>query len=92
MHKEAPGANMTYRGHMKNGVAVLDEPASLPDGTRVRVEIDPPQDDFWATKTVQDLAHEQGVPPLQSLEDLAGEWPAEDSIDEFLALVHKARR
>jgi hypothetical protein len=31
---------MTYRGHIRNGVAVLDEPAHLPDGTAVRVEVD----------------------------------------------------
>lgn len=29
---------MTLRGHVKNGVIVLDEPAQLPDGTEVRVE------------------------------------------------------
>jgi len=30
---------MTYRGHMENGVVVLDEPAALPEGTRVYVEL-----------------------------------------------------
>ena len=29
---------MTYRGHIKNGVVVLDKPAKLPDGTPVRVQ------------------------------------------------------
>jgi len=29
---------MNYRGHVKNGVVVFDDPASLPDGTVVRVE------------------------------------------------------
>ena len=29
---------MTYRGHVENGVVVLDDPASLPDGVKVRVE------------------------------------------------------
>lgn len=28
---------MTCRGHVKNGVIVLDEPAELPDGTKVEV-------------------------------------------------------
>ena len=28
---------MTYRGHVKNGVVVLDEPAELPDGMAVVV-------------------------------------------------------
>jgi hypothetical protein len=30
---------MTIRGHIENGVVVLDEPANVPDGTVVRVEI-----------------------------------------------------
>jgi hypothetical protein len=29
---------MTYRGHIENGAVVLDEPAPLPDGVKVRVE------------------------------------------------------
>jgi hypothetical protein len=28
---------MTYKGHVKNGVIVLDEPSDLPDGTQVEV-------------------------------------------------------
>lgn len=28
---------MTYRGHVKNGVIVLDEPADLPEGMEVMV-------------------------------------------------------
>ncbi len=28
---------MTYKGHVKNGVVVLDEPAGLPDGAEVEV-------------------------------------------------------
>ncbi len=29
---------MTYRGHVKNGVVVLDEPTNLPDGVLVSVQ------------------------------------------------------
>jgi hypothetical protein len=29
---------MTYRGHVENGVVVLDEPAALAEGTEVAVE------------------------------------------------------
>jgi hypothetical protein len=29
---------MTYRGHIKNGVAVLEGGAILPEGTEVRIE------------------------------------------------------
>lgn len=30
--------SMTYRGHIKNGVVVLDEPVELPEGLEVRIE------------------------------------------------------
>lgn len=30
---------MTYKGHIKNGVVVLDEPVNLPDGAEVDVEV-----------------------------------------------------
>jgi hypothetical protein len=29
---------MVYKGHVKNGVVVFDEPAPLPEGAEVRVE------------------------------------------------------
>jgi len=29
---------MTYKGHVKNGTVVFDEPVQLPEGTVVRVE------------------------------------------------------
>ncbi len=29
---------MSFRGHVRNGVVVLEAPAALPDGTEVRVE------------------------------------------------------
>jgi len=32
---------MVYRGHVKNGVVVLDSPSVLPEGVEVRVEIVP---------------------------------------------------
>lgn len=30
---------MTYRGHIKNGQIVLEAPASLPEGSEVKVEV-----------------------------------------------------
>ncbi len=30
---------MTYRGHIENGVVVLDEPVELPEGAEVRVDL-----------------------------------------------------
>lgn len=34
---------MLLEGHVQNGQIVLDEPADLPDGARVRVEVVPPK-------------------------------------------------
>jgi len=30
---------MSYRGHMENGVVVLDEPAAIAEGAKVRVDV-----------------------------------------------------
>ena len=32
---------MSYRGHIKNGMIVLDEPTALPEGAEVRVQVVP---------------------------------------------------
>lgn len=32
---------MTYRGHIRNGVIVIDEPVELPEGAEVRVDVVP---------------------------------------------------
>ena len=58
---------MTYRGQIKNGVAVLDSPVALPDGTRVRVEVETAQSEFKMGKSVEELAREQGVKPVSDL-------------------------
>ena len=34
---------MIYRGHVKNGVVLVDEPAALPEGAEVRVELVQPR-------------------------------------------------
>ncbi|HUW61295.1 MAG TPA: hypothetical protein VMZ06_09835 [Candidatus Bathyarchaeia archaeon] len=30
---------MAYKGHLKNGMIVIDEPVNLPEGTEVRIEV-----------------------------------------------------
>ena len=32
---------MVYKGHVENGVIVLDEPAEMPEGMQVRVDFEP---------------------------------------------------
>jgi hypothetical protein len=82
---------MTYHGRIKNGVAVLDTPVTLPDGTRVRVEVETAGSKFWSGKTVEELAREQGIGPITNLAKLAIDWPKEDSVDELLSLVREVR-
>jgi hypothetical protein len=36
---------MRYKGHVKNGTVVLDEPVALPEGTRVEVAVAAPSGD-----------------------------------------------
>ena len=83
---------MTFRGYVRNGVAVLDTPVPLPDGTPIRVEVERVSSDFWQNKDAEQLAREQGVKPIGDISELAGDWPEEDSIDEFLAFIREGRR
>lgn len=62
---------MTYRGHIKNGVAVLDAQIKLPDGTPVQVDIQPSDSDFWRGKNVEETAQEQSSILLPTLTN----WP-----------------
>jgi len=83
---------MTYRGHMRNGVAVLDTPVDLPDGTPVRIEVERLDAAFWRNNGVAEIAQDQDVRALGSLDELAGDWPEEDSVDELLKLIREVRR
>jgi hypothetical protein len=47
---------------------------------------------FWQGFSIEGLAEEQGVTPLTSLDELAGEWPEGDDIDEFLQSLREWRR
>ena len=84
---------MIYHGHIRNGVTVFDEPVNLPEGTPVRVEVaEFAGRDFWRAQTAEELARDQGVKRFAGPADVAGDWPPEDSTEQFLAFVHEARR
>lgn len=83
---------MTYRGHIKNGVAIIEAAVPLPDGTPVRVEVEAAGSDFWRRKSVSELAQEQGAHPVSDPSDLTIDWPAEDSLEDLFELVREARR
>ncbi len=46
---------MTYRGHVQNGVIVLNDPITLPDGTEVRVSPLPKRRSGKAAKGTRSL-------------------------------------
>lgn len=82
---------MTYKGHIKNGVAVLDEPVRLPEGAQVRIQLDRLEPGFWENKSAEQLAQEQLKGICTDPGDIAGDWPAGESVDDFIALIKRAR-
>jgi hypothetical protein len=82
---------VTYRGHIKNGVAVLEGHTALPEGTAVVIQ---PAGTFGFNDnlSIAQLIERQQVRPVSDASELAGDWPNEDSIDEFLAAVREDRR
>lgn len=46
---------MTYRGHVENGVVVLDEPAKLPEGAEVRIELAEPAEERTLYEQMKDV-------------------------------------
>lgn len=87
---------------VENGIIKPEQDIPLRDGDRgiLRVtgpirsnenpRIDPKE--FWKNKTIEELAAEQGVRPINDIAELRGDWPPEDSIDEFLSEVRKGRK
>lgn len=48
--------------------------------------------DFWEDRTLEEMAHAQGVTPIQSIEELSADfWPETESLDEFITTVRKWR-
>ena len=53
----------------------------------------PPAGEFWRHQTVEELAAEQGVEPIQGIAELRGDfWPGDESTDDFLAWLREVRR
>lgn len=81
---------MIFHGYIRNGMAVPDSPITIPDGTRVRVELMERDAQFYRDNTIEMLAHEQGISTPELPQPI--DWPQEDSIDEFLQLLREVRR
>ena len=70
--------------------------AELDDQGRIKIlELESVEDaefaagrSFWDLPTLDELTEEQGIEPVERLEDLAsGFWPEDESVDEFLAAI-----
>jgi hypothetical protein len=46
-------------------------------------KIEPAVAEFWQAASFEELARQQGVRPVERLEDLLGGWPEEDVNDGF---------
>ena len=54
---------MTYRGHVENGVVVLDQPLALPDGTQENIEpANPPRSRTLAERLHRVIGAAKGLP------------------------------
>jgi hypothetical protein len=47
---------------------------------------------FWESLSLEELAEQQGVPPVQDLQKLAQLWPVDDNPDELLRFILQERR
>jgi hypothetical protein len=56
---------MVYRGHVQNGVVVLDEALSLPEGAEVQVAIVPPstEESTLGSRLMKFAGRLEGLPP-----------------------------
>jgi predicted DNA-binding antitoxin AbrB/MazE fold protein len=95
-----------FRGIFEEGVVRPIEPVDLPDGTevefRARLRTPVKQDDidgrsgeFWRARSLDELAAEQGVRPIKSIDELAARWPDDDpadSVDEFIRHLREWRK
>jgi len=48
--------------------------------------------DFWESKTLEQLIQAQQTQPITDIADLAGSWPEEESVDDFIEYIYQQRR
>ncbi len=54
-------------------------------------ESDPRYGGFWDNLSAEELAKRQGVGPVEDMSKLVGDWPPEDSIEDFFKFVREVR-
>jgi hypothetical protein len=47
--------------------------------------------DFWEPKTLEQLIQAQQTQPITNIADLAGFWPQEESVDDFIEYIYQQR-
>ncbi len=83
---------MIYYSHIENGVVIFLKPVRLPDGTTLRVEaVGRPEEDFWESCSLDDLARRQAVSVPRSTDELLGGWPDDELEDRFDTAVRAWR-
>jgi hypothetical protein len=55
-------------------------------------KIEPTLTDFWQGASLEDLARQQGVRPVERLEDLLGGWPEDEVNDGFEIVLERWRQ
>jgi hypothetical protein len=73
----------------EGGAAKSKRPART-RAARPKKTADDRRHDFYSSKTVEQLAKEQGVKPIKDLSQLAGVFPA-DEVDDFIEWVRANR-
>jgi hypothetical protein len=78
-----------YLGRVRNGVVEFDHPIPPLEGRRVRIQevsaepVDAADASFWSDFSLTELAEQQGVGPIQKLEEVLGGWPPSEIDDGF---------
>jgi hypothetical protein len=52
----------------------------------------PPMAEFWRGASLDDLARQQGICPVEHLEDLLGGWPEDEVNDDFEIALERWRQ
>lgn len=76
-----------YDATTRPSAPLVKETAMIDEAIRPDV----PTYSFWESKTVEELAAEQGVQPITDFDKLAGGWPEDEDIEEFLEAIRSLR-
>lgn len=71
-------------------------PVDLPDRTRVEFEPRVLPDasaapSFWQSQSLDELAAQQGISPVNDLDEISALWPADDDPDELMEHIQGER-